>query len=138
MEKIEIKQIPFDLPFEGYYWYSDKSAPQALDNETISESIFNLNELPFIVEGNLYNDKEKISINIKNIDGEYLITRANLKGLTYKSEEYLAHRLVLNDGTKISKIKLAHYWQESETDDLLAGMTTLMPVWMAFTGFVKQ
>jgi CRISPR type III-associated protein (TIGR04423 family) len=135
MEKIDIKQIPFNLPFEGYYWYSHKSKPTVLVNKAISEAIFT--ELPFIVEGNFYNDDEKISINIKNIDGRYLITRANLKGIDYEPQEYLAHRLELEDGTKISKIKLMHHWQESEPDALLEGMTTLIPVWMAFTGFVK-
>ena len=62
MERIDIKQIPFDLPFEGYYWYSDESKPTALDKKTISEAIFT--ELPFIVEGNFYNNDEKALFDI--------------------------------------------------------------------------
>ena len=73
-----------------------------------------------------------ISINIKNIDGNYLITQAQIKDLDLESKEYLAHRL---DG--VGKIKLVHHWEEAP-DDLLEGMTTLVPVWMAFKGFVNK
>ena len=133
MKKIDIEQIPFKLEFEGYYWYSNASEPEVLDNKPIPKEIFE-KQLPFIVEGNFYNELTGISINIKNIDGEYLITQVNLNDLIQKNlteRTYLAHRL--GD----TKIKLVHYWEESAPDELLADMTTLIPVWMAFKGFVK-
>lgn len=134
MKKIEIKDIPFDLTFEGYYWYSNASKPVILDNKTITKDIFS--QLPFIVEGNLYNKENAVSINIKNIDGQYWIMLANLADLndTQISEQaYLAHDLA-----GIEKIKLLQYWQESPADELLEGMKTLVPAWLAFKGFVKN
>lgn len=136
MKRIEISQIPFDLTFEGYYWYSNERKPTILIDKAISKAIFT--KLPFIVEGNFYNEEKGISINIKNIDGQYFITQANLRDLNQANISeldggYLPHRLA-----GIKKIKLVHYWAESEPDDLLEGMTTLIPVWIAFKGFVKQ
>jgi CRISPR type III-associated protein (TIGR04423 family) len=133
MKKIKIQDIPFDTAFEGYYWYSNASKPVVLDNQRLSEALFT--QLPFIIEGNLYNEEKGMSINIKNIDGQYLITQAYLGGLNpahISEQNYLAHDL-----KGIKAIKLVHYWQESAADDLLDGMTTLIPVWMAFKGFVK-
>lgn len=134
MKKIDLQQFPFDVAFEGYYWYSNKSKPTVLNNETVTKSIFK--DLPFIVEGNLYNEEKGISISIKNIDGQYLITQVHLKNL---KQENLSERVYLSHRLGGNKIKLVHYWEESEPDnDLLEGMTTLIPVWMAFKGFVKQ
>jgi CRISPR type III-associated protein (TIGR04423 family) len=133
MKKIKIQDIPFDTTYEGYYWYSNAAKPIVLDNQRLSEAIFT--QLPFIVEGNFYNEAQAISINIKHIDGQYLITRADLANLNEANiteQDYLAHDL-----KGIKAIKLIHYWQESAADDLLEGMTTLIPVWMAFKGFVK-
>ena len=99
MKKIEIQQIPFHLTFEGYYWYSNASKPCVLDDETISASIFT--QLPFIIEGNLYNKENQISINIKNIDGQYLITQADLMGLDEANltlQTYIPHDLTESKG----------------------------------------
>ena len=128
MKKINLQQFPFELAFEGYCWYSNASKPRVFNNEILTKDLFTL--LPFIVEGNLYSEEKGISINIKNIDGDYLITQAQIK--TLEPKEYLAHRL---DG--VGKIKLVHHWEEAP-DDLLEGMTTLVPVWMAFKGFVNK
>ena len=134
MERIDIRQIPFDLSYQGYYWYSNETAPTVISNDKISEDIFTA--LPFVIEGNFYNESKQISINIKNIDGNYLVTKidfttVNQTNITEK--DYLLHKTL--DG--FSKIKLVNYWQESPPDDLLEGMTTLIPVWIAFKGFVK-
>ena len=131
MKKINLEQFPFELAFEGYCWYSNASKPRVFNNEILTKELFT--SLPFIVEGNLYSEETGISINIKNIDGDYLITQAQIKDLDLESKEYLAHRL---EG--VGKIKLVHHWEEEEPDDLLEGMTTLVPVWMAFKGFVNK
>ncbi len=131
MQRIDIDSINFHLNYQGYYWYSNKPKPQLV--EKISKEIFTT--LPFIVEGNLYCAEKNISISIKNIDGEYHIYQADLNGLAKDQktvQEYIAHDL---EGVK--KIKMLHYWEESEPDELLANMTTLIPSWQAFAGFVK-
>ena len=138
MKKITIEQISFGLTYEGYYWLSDAKKPIVLNNKTVSKDIFA--QLPFIIEGNFYSDADGgVSINIKNIDGQYLITQVSFKDLITENlsdvQEYLPHDLE-NQGIK--KIKLVQYWHESEADDLLAGMKTLIPAWLAFKGFVKN
>ena len=134
MKKVDINDINFDLEYEGYYWYSNQQKPELVLNQKITKDIFT--KLPFIVEGNLYYQKEGISISIKNIDGEYRIYSADVSHLP-KSQvtenEYLAHDL---DG--IDKIKMIHFWEESEEDALLENMKTLIPAWQAFVGFIQK
>lgn len=131
MEIISVEKINFDLEYEGYIWYSNQSLPE--QRNKISKSDFT--DLPFIVEGNLYSKKDEISINIKNIDGEYFITQGILKNLPddqITRQEFLAHKL---DGIK--QIKMIQFWKEDE-DELCEGMKTLKPSWQAFQGFIKD
>lgn len=131
MKRINIEDIDFDLEYEGYLWYSNQPKPELKTKITKKD----FSDLPFIVEGNLYSSNEKISINIKNIDGEYFITQGSLKGLPndqITEQEYIAHKL---DGVK--KIKTIQYWEEKE-DELCADMKTLRPSWQAFAGFIKN
>lgn len=131
MQRIDIDDINFDLNYEGYYWYSNKSKPEIA--ERISKEIFT--KLPFIVEGNFYCAEREISISIKNIDGEYRVYQASLNGLPIKQksvQDYIAHDL-----KGIKKIKIVQFWEESGPDELLENMTTLVPSWQAFAGFIK-
>lgn len=133
MKKIDISDIPFKLLYEGYYWYSNKSKPEILNNQPFSLDKFS--SLPFIVEGNLYNAETGTSVSIKCIDGEYAIFTTNLKDLPANQtveQKYIAHDL-----KDIDKIVLVEFWQESEADELLENMTTLVPAWTAFKGFTN-
>jgi CRISPR type III-associated protein (TIGR04423 family) len=134
MKKIDINDINFDLKYEGYYWYSNQQKPELVLNQTITKDIFTI--LPFVVEGNLYSKEKGISINIKNIDGEYKVFQADVKDLSDEQitrNEYLAHDLA-----GIDKIKMIHFWEESKEDALLENMKTLIPAWQAFVGFINK
>lgn len=134
MKRIDINTIDFRLKYEGYYWYSNQSKPEVVLNHKLSKDIFTT--LPFIVEGNLYSKSKEISISIKNIDGEYRIYQANVKGLPkprLTENEYITHDL---DG--IEKIKIIHFWKDGRADPLLENMKTLIPAWQAFVGFIKK
>src|SRR5690625_3500456 len=133
MEKINIEDINFDLEYIGYLWYSNAPTPKKITK--IKQE--NFSELPFIIEGNLYDEKEGISIAIKNIDGEYFITRAFVNNL---SKDQVTHQefVVSNKLEGIKKIKMLQYWEETEEDELLKGMKTLIPGWKAFIGFKKD
>lgn len=129
MKKISIEEIDYSLNYEGYYWYSNSDKPVL--NPKLSKEVFT--NLPFIIEGNFYCAEKEISINIKNIDGNYQIFQAELNGIAVDQitkQEYLAHDLI-----GISKIKMIQYWKESDPDPLLSDMTTLLPSWQAFAGF---
>lgn len=118
--------------FQGYLWYSDAEAPVLLEQETVKDEHFT--KLPFIIEGNLYCEAERLSVQIKNIDGVYKITSVVLpqpQHPNYFLESYIAH-----DVKGYRKFLLFEAW-EAETDDLLSGMGCLQPAWSAFAGFEK-
>lgn len=132
MRRINIEEIDFNLNYEGYLWYSNDKKP--VQRTSISKDDFRL--LPFIIEGNLFSKEKGISISITYRDGEYFIYSVDLKNLKedqITNQEFIAHDLV-----GIEKIKMLQYWEESEPDELLAGMKTLTPSWRAFTGFIKD
>ncbi len=133
MKKIEISEIDYSLPYDGYYWYSNKQKPEIIKGKTLTKEIFT--SLPFIIEGNFYNDSKGLSISIAHIDGIYIVQQANIKALPENQiteQDYIAHDL---EG--VSKIKMLQYWEEGQPDELLADMTTLIPAWQAFKGFIK-
>ena len=56
--------------YVGYYWFSNKEKPELVNFKNLEE-----NEIPFVIEGYLYNETEKISISIRNFNGKYVITQ---------------------------------------------------------------
>ena len=132
MCKINIKQIP-DLDYEGYLWYSNQSKPKIINSKNPFKKSL-LTQLPFVIEGNLWAEKEKISLNFKNIDGEYQIFKYDLNKLNIEenSQTYIAHNLV-----GIQEFTLYQHWKEKK-DPLCENMKTLVPSWSAFTGFIKN
>lgn len=131
MKKINIDDIDFNLDYEGYIWYSNDRKPKV--NPKITKEDFKI--LPFIIEGNLYCKDKNISISIKNYDGKYHVYQVELNNFSkdqFTEQQYLSHGL-----NGVSKLKMLHYWKESEPDELLAGMKTLLPSWQAFAGFIK-
>ncbi|MCF8342346.1 MAG: TIGR04423 family type III CRISPR-associated protein [Chitinophagaceae bacterium] len=134
MKKLNISDIDFSINYQGYYWYSNSKHPIVILNDKISEQVFST--LPFIVEANFYSKECNISISIKNIDGIYLFHQVNFSDIKKNQctvDEYLVHNL---EG--ISKIKMLQYWEESEQEELLENMSTLVPSWIAFIGFVNK
>jgi CRISPR type III-associated protein (TIGR04423 family) len=131
-KKITIDQIPDNIDFEGYYWYSNERKPEIIDGEKIDKSIFS--DLPFVVEANFYSEAEKISIQVKNIDGQYHVGEIKLESIE-NAAEYIAHDL-----KGINKFKMVETWEEKEDDkdNLLEGMKVLVPSWTAFAGFIRN
>lgn len=137
MCKININEIP-TLNYEGYLWYSDKTKPEIINSKKpFDKSI--LKDLPFVIEGNLwFEDKDrKISISIKNIDGEYQIFKYDLSNFSEQdfkdnTQIYRAHDL-----GEVKEFTLYQHWIEDE-DPLCANMKTLVPSWTAFTGFNQK
>jgi len=129
--KIEVEDIPNDLLFEGYYWYSHETEPHTINRERIDKKIFT--NMPFIVEGNFFAPDEEVSISVKNIDGKYHIVQFELKGDILNGEieksNYIAHDL-----QGIDEFIMAEAWEPVE-DELLNNMKTLVPTWSAFAGF---
>lgn len=131
-KRISPEQIPAYL-YEGYYWYSDEKKPKLVHTELIDPAIFK--KLPFIIEGNLFAEKEAISINIRNVDGIYHITQFDLSHLDsdlHRSVSYIGHDIGENN------FEIIEAWEEQKDDELLAGLSTRVPVWSAFAGFTPK
>jgi CRISPR type III-associated protein (TIGR04423 family) len=132
-QKITVNEIPDNLIVEGYYWYSYAQKPKIVSGQTIDKGIFK--PLPFIIEGNFYAANENLSIQVKNIDGEYHIFKYDLNESAYidlETKEYIAHDL---EG--VARYKMKEAWEAVE-DELVEGMKVLKPTWSAFAGFVKS
>jgi CRISPR type III-associated protein (TIGR04423 family) len=124
-KKISIDTIP-QGNYQGYYWMSNSSKPVIQDEGDIDKSIFK--ELPFVVEANYYSSEADISIQIKSVDGQYLVSEINVKDC--EVIEYIGHDIGSN-------YLVVEAWGEKE-DDLLEGMIAKVPVWEAFKGFVES
>lgn len=134
---ISITDIPMDTAYQGYLWMSNVQSPKEFHNETIRQKLGNWPDNltnPFIIEGNLYNDKDKLSYKIQFTDGEYIVNCFDLNNMPKDSEsakevEYLPNRM---DG--IGKLTFKEFWIP-EPDEECGGMPVLKPGPTVFVGF---
>lgn len=146
-----MKRLIAKAPYEGYIWYSDSKRPEVFDGTR--EMGFDLDDADrcFVIEGYLWNGKDKESVAIRYVDGHYYIetvqvTDRELQGigddlLTVGSSadqqvattvcNYVAHRI---EGVK--GLRFLRYWQ-GEPDDMCEGMEVLRPSQLVFIGFEK-
>ncbi len=129
-QSIRISEIPKDILFEGYYWYSNDKSPKLIPTpEPIQQSWFT--ELPFVIEANFYSQAQQISIQIRHWDGVYHVGKIDLSQL-----DKIIHDKVLYIGHDLAghNIEMIEAW-EAYPYELLEGMETLVPTWAAFAGF---
>lgn len=133
MKKIDISAINYNIEYDGYLWYSDSKSPIILMGERISLDTFS--SLPFVIEGYLYSKSENgLSIKIKHIDGEYIVSSVELNSIPtdqLTQNDFVA--IKNNEGLKT--IRSVQYW-EKISDPLCENMETLEPSWVAFNGFL--
>lgn len=125
----QIEHIP-DGNFVGYYWLSNAQKPKIVNGD-FPQNILE-QQLPFIVEGSLYDAAIKCSIAIRHNGEKHVIYKYDLSSLTgieINDVAFIAHRM-LGKG----KVKFRELWREEE-DPLCAGMTTLRPHARVFVGF---
>ena len=90
-------EINKQAKYEGYIWLSDQTQPRVLlgeefDVDGITDSIN-----PFVIEGQLWNAADGISISIRYADGKHVkhfhqVTNEELQGtLTVTTEQYISH-----------------------------------------------
>jgi CRISPR type III-associated protein (TIGR04423 family) len=119
------------LSYEGYLWYSDNKNPLVIKDDFKDDL---LSELPFVLEGNLWAEKEKLSISIKHINGDYIISSFSLDtidDLDNKSKKFLSS---IPDFTQY---KIYQHW-ESVANENCENMLVAKPLWFAFVGFIKE
>lgn len=128
-QTITILDIPQDIRFEGYYWYSNEQSPRVILQEVVQQGWFT--DLPFVIEANFYAREEQISLQVRHIDGAYRVAKidlSQLEGIVHDRASYIGHDL---GGRNFEMIEA---WIP-QTDELLEGMETLVPAWAAFAGF---
>ena len=132
-QPISIQDIPADVNFEGYYWYSNRPKPEIITDEPIQPGWFTA--LPFVVEANFYSREKQLSLQVRHVDGQYQVALIDLgmadKSLKGESKTYLGHDL---DGRDFQVIEA---WRP-EADPFCEGMEVLVPAWSAFAGFVNR
>ena len=122
--------------YQGYYWMSDETQPHIIENGSLPEQIkLAAGSNPFVIEAQLFCNKNNTSYSIKYIDGKYIIRKFDLNELANISHDELAFNSHRMDG-KI--LKFHRYWHEADdSDNLLCGMKTLEPKELVFIGFEK-
>ncbi len=116
--------------YQGYLWYSDKKEPQVLNNEVFELEIAD-NANPFVIEGLLFDGQK--SINIKYVDGKYIVNTYDLNALdgVMQEQKFYSHRM---DG---KQLKFRQIWKE-QPDELCEGMQVLQPAELVFVGFNNE
>lgn len=129
----KVNSINLDAKYEGYIWMSNESKPYILRNQPVYERWFS-SVNPFIVEGQLYDQTNKTSYNIRNIDGELIIFcyLVDEKDENVTRIDYLANRM-----ENVSKLKFLQYWRPKDEDHCKT-MKVLSPCELVFIGFINN
>lgn len=120
--------------YEGYVWMSDQQKPRVICPEEEFELTLNDTDNPFVVEGNLWDATNGVSVMIKYVDGKYIVRRTAVTDECKENateKEFLPHRI---EGVK--KLKFRQCWDEVE-DSLCENMSTLQAGKLVFIGFDK-
>lgn len=129
METIKINKC------EGYLWWSDQQKPKVYQDELIDICLDEA-ENPFVVEGLLYDERNKESYSIKYVDGQYLINKYKVVDSDFTNSDnqiksYLSNRM--DDHW----LKFIRYWEEKEDKNCM-GMPVLMLTKNVFIGFDER
>jgi|GEM_PF-6210930 CRISPR type III-associated protein (TIGR04423 family) len=131
-QRIEVDSVDFKVPYSGYLWYSNASAPRMLENEQVSKE--NFTSLPFVIEAMLLSADRQSSISIKNVDAKYYVYRTDLAQLSPEQltpVTYLSHRT-----PGFTRYQMIEYWEEQPSHGV-EGFPSLQPVWTAFYGLIS-
>ena len=141
MKKIE--SIPSGS-YVGYYWMSDAVDPVVVQN-TDSSTAARINSIlssenanPFVIEGQLYDEKSKISVSIKYVDGHYILNRydveENIEDVDQRKQSSIVLKRYVANRMPGLKLRFLQYWRE-QPDPLCCGMPVLQPAEKVFVGF---
>ena len=139
VKNIDITQIPQDKKYQGYLWPSDQTEPIVCGgNKTLNDEIADFykeniipdfKEIPFIVEGFLFNAKDGSSITIKYVGGKYIVKEySDIVVDNDNVHKYHSNRM----GKRI--LKFMQNWT-SVPDNNCCGFDVLQPAELVFVGF---
>lgn len=113
--------------YTGYLWYSDQKKPEIIYGDKDFGLEISDAENPFIIEGQLCDGKNSISI--KFVDGKYIVKTYTLSDYEdVKADEYVANRM-----DNVEKLLFKRVWKPKE-DGLCCGMVVNQPAELVFVG----
>lgn len=136
--KITLEEIPTNINYEGYLWWSDQENPDVYNSKPIvsqtKKPIWPSPDTnPFIIEGNLWDNNSKTSYLIRFIDGQYLVYKFELNG----DEKLTPLEYLPNPKLATTNLLFKEVWT-AQPDPLCNGFEVLKPAFIAFVGFKKS
>lgn len=124
--------------YSGYIWMSDEDAPCRIDNEAY-ENALETGTVPFIIEAQLYDEEQKVSISVKYVDGQYIANEySDVDAACANDKDVKLRTFIGNSRLGEYKLQFLQYWQEEEdVENLRCGMKELRPGKLVFIGFEK-
>lgn len=136
MEKIQ--SIPM-ANYVGYLCYSDDTPVRVLNHEKFSLEA-SAEQIPFIIEGELYDEAQRLSWSIRYADGQYRILRYEVleEGMEF-DHQYVVPRfdLAADESKETCRLHFYQYWM-ARPEPLCEGMEVLMPAQRVFVGFEQK
>lgn len=124
--------------WDGYIWKSDSAEPKVLNAEEFDFSEIDDNSNPFVIEGELYDSSNRLSLSIKYIDGKHIIKEFSPAEIG-QNVQTTQISLMPNRMPEISEL---HFWQiwRAEDDEFCKdasgkSMKVLRPAELVFMGF---
>jgi CRISPR type III-associated protein (TIGR04423 family) len=133
MNQIKINEIDLTASYQGYIWLSDASKPIVLDNGKLKDTdkkYFSEGQNPFIIEGQLFDEKNKRSFSIKNVEGRMIVVK--YEGDTDEEPQKFVPNSRMGLGDR--KLKFLQKW-EAEPNADCENMDVLVPAGLVFLGF---
>lgn len=130
-------EINKQVKYEGYIWLSDQTQPKVLKDEELDIERLKDYINPFVIEGQLWNAADGISISIRCVDGKLIINEhhvidEDLDGSsTVTLERYIPHHI-----KGVKRLRFLRYWK-AEEDELCEHFEALRPEKLVFVGFEK-
>ena len=130
--------------YVGYLWYSDQTKPRMLKQETFDVESLKTPMNSFVIEGQLWDETNSMSISIKYVDGEHIIKffkvqQDDLKNaLSEESDSITIKRYIPHRLEGVAKLTFMQYWKrEKVEDEQCKDFETLIPDKLVFIGFDK-
>lgn len=117
--------------YQGYLWYSNAQMPEILNGQSAWGIEISETKNPFIVEGQLWDEKTCTSISIKYIDGQYLKKEVILQG-EFDCVEYIPRKM-----PSVNKLLFARCWRNVK-DELCEDFNVKKLDCVVFKGLIMK
>ncbi len=131
----DIAQIPSGN-YIGYYWASDSRQPVEINHiKPLQQFESDNRPNPFILEAQLYDPGQQLSISIRHNGANYHIHSIELAALQEENKSY--YTCIADKGFSHQRIKYCDIWL-AEPDENCCDMKVLVKKATAFCGFTDE